>query len=159
MFGFLLLEVWNRLSLIRVVMKFNPIHLRHGLSSKSSSDWPLDPPHTHTHKHCSTFMQEIEISQADTQAWTKCQPQATGTEKEPMLIITEEKSHHFTCKTCHPGYLWIMKSFSLFPCGHAKGDTKSRSIKAVISFVPDVFSLSQSFSFITLSNCAVRVLK
>lgn len=120
-FGFhLLLEVRNRLSLIRVVMKFNPIHLRHGLSSKSLSDWPLDPPHTHT--HCSTFMQEIEISQADTQAWTKCQPQATGTQKEPMLIITEEKSHCFTCETCHPGYLWIMKSFSLFPCGHARGD-------------------------------------
>lgn len=34
----------------------------------------------------------------------------------------------------------------------------SRSIKAVIDFVPDVFRLWQSFSFI-VSNCAVRVLK
>lgn len=50
-----------------------------------------------------------------------------------------EKSQCFTCKTCHPGYLRIMKSFSLFfPCGGTlRGDTisTSRSAKAVINFV------------------------
>lgn len=33
-------------------------------------------------------MHTVEISQADTRAWTKCQPQATVRGEKPLLIIT-----------------------------------------------------------------------
>ena len=75
----------------------NPTSWRQALSPTSLSRPDLHS-HKHTHRHthietqthtCKvlTFMQEMEIRQADTRAWTKCQTQATGREKEPVLIM------------------------------------------------------------------------
>lgn len=65
-----------------------------------------------------------------------------------MLIITE-KSYYFTCKTCYPGYLWLMKSFSFFSSrDKPRGDTISisRSLKAVINFVTNVCLFPPAFA-------------
>lgn len=59
-----------------------------------------------------------------------------------------EKSYCFTCKTCYPGYLWIMKS-SHPPWDKPRGDTipMSRSLKAVINFVMEVLYFPTSLCF------------
>lgn len=127
-----LLEVWDwpRGSLIHIVMMLNPICWRQVLSLMSLSDWPLDPKHTYTHTHtCAHTQTQAHLHARD---WNQLgrhssmnQMSATSHRERRGAHVNyyREKSYSFTCKTCYPGYLWIMKSFSLFPpCG----DTKRR---------------------------------
>lgn len=56
-------------------------------------------PFPHTHR--SPVMQKMEIWPASTQAWTKCQPQAS--ERERRVLISPLKNHCiFTCITHNP---------------------------------------------------------
>ena len=157
---------WEGL-LIRVAVMLNPIYWSQALSPMSLSDRPLalmhththTSTHTHTHKLSLTFMQEIEISQADTQAWTKCQRQATGREEEPLLIIAGRNHTVSPARHAIQDICGSWSHFLFFPPGiKPRGDTisTSGSLKAVISFVMDVFfSSPQAFFFFCLRGCVV----
>ena len=112
---------WEGL-LIRVAVMLNPIYWSQALSPMSLSDRPLALMHTHTHKHTHTHTQTQPHLHA--RDWNQPgrhssmnQMSATSHRERRGAFVNycREKSHRFTCKTCYPGYLWIMKSFSFFP--------------------------------------------
>ena len=149
-----LLVVWDWLSgsLIHIVMMHNPIYRRQDLSPVSLSKLATGPlAHTHTqtqpHLHARDWNQLGRHSSMNQMSAT-----SHGERRGAHVNYYRDKSYYSTCKTCHPGYLWIMKSFSFFHSGDKpRGDTisMSRSLKAVINFMMDVFFLF----FISASFC------
>lgn len=113
----------------------------------SLSDWPLDPAHTHTHTQ--SHLHARDWNQLGRHSSMNQMSATSHRERRGAHVnYYREKSYCFTCKTCHPGYLWIMKSFSFFPSwDEPRGDTisMSRSLKAVINFVMQALCFPTSF--------------
>ncbi len=107
--------------------------------------------HTHTHTQTQPHLHARDWNQLVRHSSMNQMSATSHRERRGARVnYYREKSYYFTCKTCYPGYLWIMKSFSFFPSwDKPRGDTisMSRSLKAVINFVMDVFFFPLGFAY------------
>ena len=148
---------WEGL-LIRVAVMLNPIYWSQALSPMSLSDRPLALMHTHTQAHTHTHTNSASPSckrLKSARQTLKHEPNVSDKpqgEKRSLLLIIAGRNH--TVSPARHAIQDICGSWShflFFPPGiKPRGDTisTSGSLKAVISFVMDVFFSSlQAFFF------------